>query len=485
MVELLGSAAWEGRIFSGGWTVGGGQTYPAVEPATGHTLGQVGAASAADVDRAVGLAREAQTAWAATPYDDRAAILRRAADLLEEHHAELEEWAIREAGVPRYWAGTGGPAEEFRQAAALASYPRGQVLPSTQPRLSFTRRVPVGVVGVIAPFNAPVILAARAIGPALAVGNAVVLKPDPRTAICGGLALARVFEEAGLPPGVLHVLPGGSDIGRQLVIHPDVPVIAFTGSASGGRIVAELAAPLLKRVHLELGGNSALIILDDADLELATSAGSAGSFIQAGQVCMASSRHLVSRRLADDYATLLAERAARLQVGNPIESDVAYGPLIDAGARDRVHAIVHDSVAAGARLVAGGEYDDLFYRPTVLADVPQTARAYQEEIFGPVAPVIAFDGLDEAAALAAGTPYGLSLGIVTRDVMAGLMLAERIPVGMVHINDQTIADEAIAPFGGVGLSGDGYRAGGLEANLDAFTETQWITVQQSPGGYPF
>src|SRR6478609_4295442 len=413
MTELMGAVDWAGKIFSGEWVHGGGETYPAIEPATGRTLGEVGAASTEDVAHAVDRARTAHVIWAAMSYEQRAAILRRAADLLEEHHAEIEDWAIREAGVPRYWAGVDGPAAELRQAASLAGHPSGRVLPSTQQRLSFTRHVPVGVVGVIAPFNAPLILAVRSVGPALAVGNAVVLKPDPRTAVCGGLVLARVFEEAGLPSGVLHVLPGGSDIGRALVVHPEVPVIAFTGSASGGRAVAELAAPLLKRVHLELGGNSALVVLEDADIELAAAAGSVGSFLHAGQVCMASSRHLVSSRLADDYTALLAERASRLQIGNPIEADVAYGPMIDAVARNRVHSIVSNSLVAGARLVAGGSYDGLFYRPTVLADVPQTAPAYQEEIFGPVAPIVTFDDLDEAARLAAGTPYGLSLGIIT------------------------------------------------------------------------
>ena len=484
-MALLESADWSGRIFSGGWVTGGGQSYPALEPATGRTLGQVGAAAASDVDRAVRRARAAQGEWAATSYEVRAAVLRRAADLLEQHEAEIADWAIREAGVPRYWSGVAGPAEELRQAASLASFPRGRVLPSTQERLSFTRQVPVGVVGVIAPFNAPLMLAVRAVAPALAVGNVVVLKPDPRTAVCGGFVLARVLEDAGLPTDVFHVLPGGSDIGRALVSHPDVPVIAFTGSAAAGQAIAELAAPLLKRVHLELGGNSALIVLEDADIELAAAAGSAGSFIHAGQVCMASSRHLVAAPLAADYSALLAERASALTVGNPIEADVAYGPMIDTGARDRVHRIVQDSIAAGARLIAGGTYDDLFYRPTVLTDVPRASRAYQEEIFGPVAPIVTFQGLDEAARLAAGTDYGLSLGIITKDVMAGLSLAERIPVGMVHINDQTITDEPIAPFGGVGLSGNGFRTGGPDVNLDAFTETQWVTVQQRPGGYPF
>ena len=484
-MELLGTVDWSGRIFSGGWIEGGGQTYPAVEPATGQILGQVGAASPADVDRAVALARQAQPLWAATSYEARAAVLRRAADLLEAHHSEIEDWSMREAGVPRYWAGVDGPAEELRQAASLASFPRGQVLPSTQPRLSFTRRIPVGVVGVVAPFNAPLMLAARSLAPALAVGNAVVLKPDPRTAVCGGVLLARVFEEAGLPSDVLHVLPGGQDIGRRLVAHPDVPVIAFTGSAAAGRAVAEVAAPLLKRVHLELGGNSALIVLEDADVAQAAVAGCAGSFMHAGQVCMASSRHLVAAPLVGDYTALLAERASGLPVGNPLDGDVAYGPLIDTTARDRVHHIVQDSVQAGARLVTGGTYDELFYRPTVLTDVPHTARAYQEEIFGPVAPVVGFGDLDEAARLAAGTAYGLSLSIITKDVMAGLNLTEQIPAGMVHINDQTITDEPIAPFGGMGLSGNGSRIGGLETNLDAFTEVQWVTAQAQPGGYPF
>ena len=484
-MELLGTVDWSCRIFSGGWVEGGGGSYPSVEPATGNPLGQVGAASAADVNRAVELARQGQRLWAGMSYQQRAAVLRRAADLLEVHHGEIEDWSMREAGVPRYWAGVDGPAEELRQAASLASFPRGQVLPSTQPRLSFTRRIPVGVVGVIAPFNAPLMLAVRSLAPALAVGNAVVLKPDPRTAVCGGVLLARIFEEAGLPSDVLHVLPGGPDIGRQLVSHPDIPVIAFTGSAAAGRAVAELAAPLLKRVHLELGGNSALIVLEDADLEQAAVAGSVGSFMHAGQVCMASSRHIVAAPLVGDYTALLAERANELPVGDPFKADVAYGPLIDAAARDRVHQIVQDSVEAGARLVTGGTYDELFYRPTVLTDVPQTARAYQEEIFGPVAPIVGFGDLEEAARLAAGTEYGLSLSVITKDIMAGLKVAEQVPAGMVHINDQTITDEPIAPFGGVGLSGNGARIGGLETNLDAFTEMQWVTARARPGGYPF
>jgi benzaldehyde dehydrogenase (NAD) len=486
MAELLGTDEWPGRIYSGGWVYGSGRTFKSVEPATGRQLAEVGSASTDDVRRAVQRASDAQPSWAATPYDVRAAVLLRAADLLVECQTELEDWVVREAGLPRYWAGALGAAEEFRQAAALASAPLGQVLPSVQPRLSFTRRRPVGVVGVIAPFNSPVMLAARALAPALAVGNAVVLKPDPRTAVSGGVAFANLLEQAGLPPDVFHVLPGGGDVGRELVIHRDVPVIAFTGSVTAGREVARLAAGLLKHVHLELGGNAALVVLEDADIEQAVRAGSFGSFHSAGQVCMATSRHLVAAPLVEQYTALLAERAEQLRVGNPAEDDdVAYGPLIDEAARDKVHAMVQDSVAVGARLITGGSYDHLYYRPTVLADVPVEARAYHEEIFGPVAPIVGFKDIDAAARLATETECGLSLAVLTTDVMSGLALAERIPVGMVHINDQTSTDEPIAPFGGVGLSGNGHRIGGRQANLEAFTEMQWVTVNHEPGRYPF
>ncbi|RMB82441.1 aldehyde dehydrogenase family protein [Streptomyces shenzhenensis] len=487
-MTLLDSRVWEGRVFSGAWMHGSGEDYPAIEPATGETLGRVGSATPADVDEAVERAGQPQRAWAALPYSERAAVLRRAARLFEEHSREIETWVMRESGAIRPFASfqaLGGGAEECHEAAGLAAAPYGELLRSGQERLSFARRLPVGVVGVIAPFNAPVILAVRAIAPALALGNAVVLKPDPRTAICGGVVFARIFEEAGLPTGLLHVLPGGADVGAALVEHPRIPVIAFTGSTRAGRAVATAAARRLKRVHLELGGNSALVVMDDVDLERAVSVGSYGSFVHAGQICMASSRHLVHASLAEEYAVLLAEHAEALPVGDPAGENVAVGPLIDAGQRDNVHRIVTASAEAGARVAAGGRYEELFYRPTVLTDVPQSAPAYQEEIFGPVAPVVAFHDLDEAARLAAGTGYGLSLGILTRDVTKGLALADRVPSGLVHINDQTVNDEATIPFGGVGDSGNGSRHGGTAANLDAFTEQQWVTVRGELPQYPF
>jgi benzaldehyde dehydrogenase (NAD) len=344
--------------------------------------------------------------------------------------------------------------------------------------------VPAGVVGVIAPFNFPLILSIRSVAPALALGNAVILKPDPRTALCGGVVLARVFEEAGVPAGVFSMLPGGADIGEALVVDPRVRVIAFTGSTAAGRIVGSLGAQHLKRVHLELGGNSALIVMDDVDLEKAVSVGAFGSFMHQGQICMTTGRHIVDAKIAGDYAALLAEHANNLPVGDPKSGQVALGPLIDAKQRNRVHSMVSDSVSAGATLLAGGTFEDLFYRPTVLTNVPTSSPAYCEEVFGPVAPVVAYSSLDEAVAMASASPYGLSLGILSNDGLRALEFASRIPTGAIHINDQTVGDEAVIPFGGTGNSGNGSRMGGL-ANLDAYTETQWVTAQSELPIYPF
>jgi benzaldehyde dehydrogenase (NAD) len=488
-MAFLDRSRWEGRIYTtGGWVAGSGGEYDAVEPATGTTLARVGAATEADVHKAAEAATQAQRDWAALPYDRRAAVLRRAGQLFVEHEAEIHEWLIRESGAIRPFAGfqtRAVAAEECWEAAALASHSYGELLRSTQPRLSMARRLPAGVVGVIAPFNAPIILAIRSIAPALALGNAVICKPDPRTAVCGGVVFARIFEEAGLPPGLFHMLPGGPDVGAAVVDDPLIRVIAFTGSTRAGKIIAAAAAQRLKRVHLELGGNSALIVLDDVDLEKAVSIGAFGSFNHAGQICMATGRHLVDARIAADYAAVLAEHAERIPVGDPSRDDVGMGPIIDERQRDNVHRVVTESVEAGAHLRAGGTYEGLFYRPTVLSDVPLTAPAYAQEIFGPVAPVVAFANLDEAVQLANGTEYGLSLGILTHDVMKGLALAERIPSGLVHINDQTVNDEALVPFGGVGESGTGSRHGGTQANLDAFTEVQWVTLRGDLPQYPF
>lgn len=483
---LLENKDWHGRIYSGGWVAAHGGDMPIIEPATGSELGRAGSGDAEDIARAAATAASAQHAWAATSFEERAAVLRRAGDIILRHAAEIQRWVSRETGAIDGLAAfaVGVASQECYEAAALASRPLGEILPTNQPRLSLLRRVPVGVVGVISPFNVPLILSTRSIAPALALGNAVVVKPDLRTPLAGGFIQARVFEEAGLPEGLLHIVPGGADVGAALITDPRVGVISFTGSTATGRKVAELAARHLKRVHLELGGNSAIVVLDDADLDLAVSAGAWGSFLHQGQICMTAGRHIVHEKVADAYVSALAEHASHLPVGDPTTGQVALGPLIDAGQRDKVHALVSSTVDAGARLAAGGTYEGLFYRPTVLDQVRPEMPAYAHEVFGPVAPVLRFSTMEEAARLAADSGYGLSLGILSRDVMKALALADQVPTGIVHINDQTVNDEAVAPFGGVLDSGTGARFGG-SANLDAFTEQRWITIRGDIPAYPF
>ncbi|MFJ3921685.1 aldehyde dehydrogenase family protein [Streptomyces sp. NPDC090022] len=472
-------------IWQDGPTLRGG-TAPVVEPATGRILATLDLAAVPDVAEAAVRAHAAQRDWAAATHTERAAVLRRAGDLFARHADELRDWLVRESGsIPgKADFELHVAAQECYEAAALASRPTGQVLPSEAPRLSYTRRVPAGVVGVIAPFNVPLILAMRSVAPALALGNAVLLKPDARTAVSGGLALAALFAAAGLPGGLLHVLPGDARIGAAVVAEPHVRVVSFTGSTASGRRVAELAGRHLTRAHLELGGNSALLVLRDADVEAAVAQASFGSFFHQGQVCMTAGRHLVHSSLYDEYVERLAARAESLAVGDPHRERVHLGPLIDAAQRDRVHALVEASTEQGAKLVAGGTHEDLFYRPTVLAGVADDTPAYAEEVFGPVAPVRSFTTEQEAVAMAAAGPYGLSLGIVTGDPARGLELAERIPTGTVHINDQTVNDEAVAPFGGFGDSGTGARFGG-ESNLEAFTELRWTTSRRTPAPHPF
>src|SRR5215475_1388238 len=485
-VAFLDESTWRGKVYSGGWKRAAGGEAAVMEPATGAEIGRAGVAGPADVAAAAAAAAAAQPAWAAVPYTERAAILRRAGDIWRSNAAEIEQWDIRESGkIPgAVQFETHVATEEIFEAATLPTRPSGELLPSEQPNLSFIERVPVGVVGVIAPFNFPQILAIRSVAPALALGNAVVLKPDPRTAVCGGVVLARVFEEAGLPDGLLHVLPGGPDVGEALITDPLVRIISFTGSTAVGRRVGELGARHLKRVHLELGGNSALVILDDADVAAAASAGAWGSFLHQGQICMTTGRHIVADAVYGDYVDALADKASHLPVGDPASGTVALGPIIDERQRDKVHALVTASTDTGARLAAGGTYEGLFYQPTVLADVTTKMPAYANEVFGPVAPVLKFSSLDEAAQLAAQTEYGLSLGILTKDVMRGLELSRRIPTGIVHINEQTVDDEPNVPLGGLFDSGTGTRFGGT-ANLDAFTETRWVTVRGDIAPYPF
>ncbi len=477
---------WNGALYSGGWKPGSAGVSDVIEPATGGTLGSIGVASVADVHAAAHAASLAQRDWARRAPEERAAVLRKAGLLFQEHAAEIEGWIIRETGAIGGKAAleTHIAANECFEASALPSLPHGDVIPSNEPRWSFSRRFPAGVVSVIAPFNFPLILAIRAVAPALALGNAVLLKPDLRTAVSGGVSITRVFEEAGLPEGLLHLLPGGVEVGEAVVTAPEVRIVAFTGSTAAGRRVGALGAENLKRVHLELGGNNALIVLPGADLGLAASAGAFGSFMHQGQICMTTGRHLVHESLFESYVDALAEKANHIPVGDPASGQVALGPIIDQRQLDRIDSIVKRTVDVGGRLVAGGTSEGLFYKPTVMTQLDSTMPAWAEEVFGPVAPVRSFSTIEEAAALAAENEYGLSLGILG-DVGLAMDIADLVPSGKIHINEQTVSDEANAPFGGVGWSGNGSRIGGAQTNIEAFTDTQWLTMRSTIAPYPF
>jgi benzaldehyde dehydrogenase (NAD) len=471
-----------GTVYIGEWESSHGGVYAAREASTGTVIGSVGLADSHDVAVAGRAAREAQVAWAATSFVERAAILNRAAEYLLALPVEDRLVMQREEGAiaAKINNELNKAVEELRAAAALVDQPYGDLLPNEDPTvLSMARRVPVGVVGVIAPWNAPLLLAMRSVAPAIALGNAVILKPDVKTAISGGIVIAQAFEAAGLPAGVLHVLPGGPETGEALVTSTFTEVISFTGSTAAGRRVGEAAGRLLKKVVLELGGNNALIVLDDANLDEAVKAAEFGSFLHNGQICMATGRHLVHESIADEYVARLQEYARTIKVGDPTDPATRIGPLITVQQAERVQEIVDEAVAGGAKVLVGGSHDGPYFAPTVIDDVQPGNAAFEKEIFGPVMPITRFSTDEEAIGLANLTEYGLSTAIHTTDLTRGLAIANRIKTGMVHVNGVTIADAAHVPMGGRGQSGNGGRYGG-HWNLDEFTSWQWVTARSVP-----
>ena len=338
--KFMIESTWRGRLFGAEWRAAEGGSIDVIEPATGATITSVGNATAKDVRRAAAEARAAQPGWAATPYEKRAAILRKAARTLEDNQEELIPWIARETGGIPAKAGfeIHMVTEILYRSAAMCTEPQGLVLPSDPGRISLARRLPRGVIGIISPFNFPLILSCRAVAPALATGNAVVLKPDPRTPLTGGFAIARIFEEAGLPKGVLQVLPGGAEAGEALCSDPDIAMISFTGSSNVGRRIGELAGKHLKKVQLELGGKNAVIVFEDADLDAAASAIAFGAWFHQGQICMTTGLVLAQDKIAPSLTEKLVAKAKHLPVGDPL-GQVALGPVISrqTGRSDRRH----------------------------------------------------------------------------------------------------------------------------------------------------
>jgi benzaldehyde dehydrogenase (NAD) len=484
-----GQQAWQESVFLDGTfrRPAQGGTLPVRDKASGEIFGLAGLAGADDADAAVAAALPAQRAWSERTYAERAGLLRAAAAVLADRAKEWRELIMRETGCIAGKADyeISAAASELTEAAALASRATGEVLPSGHAgRFSLSERIPLGLVGVITPWNFPLVLGMRVIAPALALGNAVLVKPSPETPYSGGLAIAELFAAAGAPAGIFQVLPGDVEAGERLVSHPDVAMIHFTGSTAVGRRIAQAAAGQLKKVSLELGGNNALLVLEDADIDQATMIGAWSAFHYQGQTCITAGRHIVHRAVAGAYLSGLAARAEAITVGNTVTEEVGLGPMISVRQLERARQMLSEAVEAGARVVAGGTTDGPYFRPTVVADVSRSSRLWTEEIFAPIAPVLVVDDDDSAVQIANDTPYGLVDSVLTADLARGLRVARRLRAGMVHVNDATPQDEALAPFGGMGASGLGGRSGG-DANLEEFTQRRWLTVAPGPVHYPY
>jgi len=475
------SGSLQRALFIDGEFVGSdGEISPVTDKASGEVIGESITATDVDVDRAVAGAVAAQREWYTTPATERAAILRRGGAILEREAGRFKEILIREGGAigPKAEGEIGASVIEFFQAAELATTPLGEIIPSGQRgRVNIVERRPVGVVGLITAWNAPVHIAMRVLAPAIALGNTVVLKPAPETPFTGGLMLAEVLAEAGLPAGVVQVLTGGP-AGARLVSHPQLDMIHFTGSEDTGRRINVAAAPLLKRVALELGGNNASIVLSDADVELAARCGAGSSFGHQGQVCIATGRHIVLADVAADYVAALSAEAAKLTVGDPYTAAVDLGPMLSQRQVDKALAMVSSSVELGARVVEGGTADGVFLRPTVVDQVRPGMVLHDEEVFAPIAPVTVVDSVDEALKIVNGTRFGLSTAVFSRDLDTAWSVADQVRSGMVHVNDGTALHESQVPFGGTAASGLGDDLGG-RANIDLLTERRWTSLQRN------
>jgi aldehyde dehydrogenase (NAD+) len=473
----------------GRWTPGRAGSQPDLNPWTGETLFEAPKADAQDLDAAYAAATKAQPAWAAKLPSERAMVFARAAQVMEQRREEIIGWIVREAGgtllkAALEWKAVNGV---MLEAASLPYMVEGRILPNDTPgKESRVYRKPMGVVGVISPWNWPLQLSARSIAPAMAVGNAVVLKPASDTPVSGGLIFGKLFEEAGLPPGVLNVVPGsGHDIGDAFVKHSAPRVISFTGSTAVGRGVGRLAAEadIIKRVELELGGDSPIVVLADADLDYAVEASVFGKFLHQGQICMIANRIIVEDRVYDDFAERFAARVKALKVGDPDDPETFIGPIINQSQLESVSGFIDKARASGARQLAGGEARGLVLPPHVYAEIGPDSPLNKEEIFGPVAPLIRAADEEDTLRIANDTQYGLSSAVFTRDLERGARFARRIEAGMAHVNDQPVNDLPFNPFGGEKNSGLG-RFNGRWA-VDAFTTDQWVTIQGEPRRFPF
>lgn len=457
-----------------------------LNPATQKPFAQIFMAQEQHMRAAIDAAHAARTAWGNSPAALREKILHRAADELEAATNEIVDLLIGEGGSTFGKAHFEVPfaANMLHSIAGEARRVQGDVFPSdVSGLLSLAIRRPLGVVAGISPFNFPVVLALKKVAFALATGNTFILKPSEETSLVG-LKLAEIFEKAGLPPGVLNVVPGdGPTLARVLFDDPRVKLISFTGSTAVGRHIAVECAKKGKRVILEMGGKSPLIVLKDADVVYAVDTACFGIFIHQGQICMAGSRIIVEAPIYETFLQRFAAKAKTLQVGDPRDPHTVIGPLIRSSQCQMIDRKIKEAVAAGARVLTGGTYEGNFYQPTVVADVTPNMAAFRDELFGPVAAVTRADNADHALALANNSSYGLSSAVLTNDLQLAMRFALELEAGMVHLNGPTVHDEPTVPFGGVKDSGSG-REGG-RWSVEEMTEVKWVTIQMGRRHYPF
>jgi aldehyde dehydrogenase (NAD+) len=485
----MSSLAQLNRQYIGGvWRDGSAQkTLTDRNPFNGSTVARFQLANLADLDEAYRSAASAQKIWARVNAFEKRAVLEKGIAWIEKNEGDIRELIIEELGGTHLKAFI----EIFLVKNSLkeaSTYPlrmKGEIIPSaTEGKENRLYRVPVGVVGVISPFNFPFILSMRSVAAAIGAGNGVVLKPHDDAAITGGTLLAKIFEEAGIPKGLLNVIIADvADIGDAFVEHPAARVISFTGSEKVGRHIGSVAGRCLKKAVLELGGNSALIVMEDADLNQAVNAAVFSRFAHQGQVCMCANRVLVQRSVYPEFLKRYVARVSQLKVGDPRDPQTDIGPLMNSHQVRAYAQQIQKGIDEGASAVLKGEIDGNLASPTVFADVRPEMWVAQNEIFGPAVCLIPFDTPAEAIGIANDSAFGLSGAIHTRDAERGAELAKEIDSGMIHVNDGTINDEPLVAFGGEKASGVG-RLNGRWA-LEEFTTLKWVSVQHSPRHYPF